>query len=369
MTSAHFTVYQLVVEPLSPIHVGSGTTIEPYEYDLREEDNDKWLFVLDLPAIFSDMSPAARQEYDSILRRNNYPILRKWLRMHYDRRKHVRFRVQVQPSTYDELVKNQDNPERLGQIELAARHAATGRPYLPGSSIKGSIRTAVVADAAEKSGNQSKLLSAARNQESNRFEALALGHIDEVQSQPDLYRDPFRQVIITDIPLDTGACYIDRVIIVRQADARRPGQPDPTGILMYRDMTYSMCDGEVIRGKGEIRFLNNLVDGRRMKENRLPREISHELICAACNCFYIPKLEHEISRFKVRQQAKEKLLEAANSARGSSTQCIIRLGRHSHFECVTVGEPYVHKPRRGAGATRTYSEYLFPLGWARLTFR
>ena len=148
MTGLPFDRYRLHCEPLCPVHVGSGDTIEPFEYVLTD---DEWLVAIRMDEFIENLTEAQRREFLSLCDRAQFPFLRKWLREHAGRKRYERFALQVTPEAFRELREHQDDPNRLGEIHLFARHPGTGRPYLPGSSLKGAIRTALV-DAGAKAG-------------------------------------------------------------------------------------------------------------------------------------------------------------------------------------------------------------------------
>lgn len=374
-------VYDLDIMPLSPIHVGSGATIEPLEYRLVDRGGgDYWLEVFDLTALLGSLNDQQRDHYLRMLNRADYPTVRTWVR-HQARSEHVRFSVQIQESAWALLDRHADNPESRCEIHLMTRDAATGRAYLPGSSVKGAIRTALV-DAAIPDASPQQLQRACGDRASRRssavFEAAVLGH-DVMGRQgflrADLYRDPLRQVAIADAPLPDDACYIDRIEIITHGDptgnATIAMRSD--GILIFRDLTWSMLDGETIIARSELRLLNHLADARIMGRNRkgedhaLPRTIGVDDICRTCNKFYLPRLQDELDAFAVDAVVAGDLLKSVKDL--GAHECLVRFGRHSHFECVTVRPEYTEKPRRGVGGSRSYAGGILPLGWAKLRFR
>ena len=375
MTRPPFTKYRLQIEPLSPVHIGSGRTIEPYEYELREQNGTTFLLAFDLDRLLVDLSDTARQEFNYIIERGDFPGVRAWLREQADERRHLRFAILVQPKAADELKRNLDNPERLGEIELFARHPDTGQPYIPGSSIKGAIRTALV-NAAVNHANERQLKEIANDRRSRRssavFEAAALGHIDRGRGgnlRADLYRDPLRQIAVSDANLPTDGCYIDQMKIVRPSGrSQATSRTDPSGIVMYRDVTWSMIEQEPLSATAEFRLLEGLNNRRVMKDKALPTGWSIEGIARLCNEYYTPEIDRQLQQFQQPQgqDFRPQFKHIVDTL--EPNQCIIRVGRHSHWECVTVSRKFAKPPRRGFGQSRTYVAGELPLGWVRLTF-
>lgn len=371
MKPAHFEKYPITLTALSPVHIGSGSVLEPLEYDIVErksQDGSVWFVeVYDLPALLSGMSDRDRDEYDRTIDRGDLAGVRAWLRARFDRATHSRFGVQVQPEAARTLRDGLDRMQRQGEIELSARHPVTGQPYMPGSSVKGAIRTALLAAWIDQPADRSQMRQPKGAQ---GFEAALMGNLTR-SGGPDLYRDPFRQVAITDCLLPHDAAYIDLMKMISRTDApRRTGEADPGKILMYRDVTWSALDGETIDARGEMRILAHLADQRRMpRDEVLPREITAKFLIEACNAFYLPKLRQEVEAFAdghVRA-ALTPLLTAADALRPN--ECIIRLGRHHHFECGTMPPPWrqePQRPRKWTNRWRTWVNGELPLGWVRL---
>lgn len=367
MNAASFLRYRLHIEPLTPFHVGAGTAIEPYDYDTVQDTAGCWLMVIDLAMVVADALPARRTEFEQFSRRADFRSLRRWLRENAVPARHCRWRVRVAPAAFAEIRGHLDDPARLGEIHLFLRDAATGVPYLPGSSIKGAIRTAIVdAAARENKARMPRLEAVARDADRDRwvgprFEAAAMGNT-RPDGGADLYRDPLRQIAIADVPLPADACCIDRIHILRQHEETIG---DPGGIVIYRDLAGAGLGQGSFEFAGELRVHRLLADRQRMGDAVLPRKLEAAAICRACNDFYRPRLEEELHRFVRDATLKARLRTAAEAV--AANQCLLRLGRHSHFECVTVGEPFRRSPRRGYGKTRSYIGGQVPLGWLLVT--
>jgi CRISPR-associated protein Csm5 len=365
MPNIRFQRYRLFVQPLTSVHVGSGETIEPYEFNLIQEGNKHWVVVFDLPRMLGGMSSDQRARFYSIADAADFPALRQWLRT-TARPEHERYRILILSDAYQEIRSHLDDPRRLGEIHLFTRHARTGQPYLPGSSLKGAIRTAIVDAAARLPEADGPALRQAASAASNRrnagtqFEAIALGNLHE--GRPDLYRDPLRQVAISDIPLPYEACNIDKIEIVRRGGAGREGTQ---GINIYRDL-WDPYEGPDRRYVGELRWNGGLCEPFRRAGPSVSRPLPMEQCLKDCQAFYAERLRDELQKF--RNEIDEGVLERlqGEAERSESGSCLLRLGRHSHFESVTVGPPYRCPPRRGFGKSRSYAQGVMPLGWMRL---
>jgi CRISPR-associated protein Csm5 len=370
MSPATIQACTLTLQPLSPIHVGSGLTLDPFQYTIEERDGETWLRILDIDHRLSTLSEKQRSEFLTVERRGDWPGLRAWMQSACKEEKFTRYRVLVEYGCAGALKAMASNDRSLGEIHLMIRDADSGRPFIPGSSIKGAIRTAVVDRFASRGDEQTLFNEAARARRSSAsFEAAVLGHQRD-NGSADLYKDPFRQLAIEDIHLAANDCKIDQIKIVRKPNWQpRPGTSSAEGIAMFRDVTFSVLDGETdIAFRSGARLYPSM-----QREAKLPVELTFERVCEACNHFYLPRLRHELATFLQPRPgaANAEVVEVLERSVASldPNQCLIRLGRHSHFECVTVSPPLSRPPeKRGSGATRSYAGGTYPLGWAILTW-
>ena len=373
MSTPPFETYRLHFTPLSPVHIGSGLSIEPYEYLIEKDAQGAWfLHVLDLPRLIADLHPKQRETLDKANQVADFPRLRSWLRKNAKVERHTRYSIQVQDAAAKEIQDIADDPNNKGEIHLACRWADTGVPYIPGSSIKGAIRTAVIdrlLNPLKKSARALAIVNGDRPK-ATHLEAMAMGN--EKNGSPDLYSDPFRQLAISDIDLQPDSCYIDRIKIIRPPKKEVSGRGSQEKIIIFRDMTWSLLDGESLTYRGEARLFTSLAEE---KDQAIQKPVSRPLkipdIIEACNDYYRPEVERQLDTFTPRDEEndaeiREPLLKAVEDLRDD--ECVIRVGRHTHFECITFLEPFRKPPKKGFGKTRSYAGGSLPLGWAKLRF-
>ncbi len=378
MRRTHFERHAFTLTPLTPIHVGTGETIEPYEYDL-DGQQVRHLVAFDLDTMLSQLTDAQRREFLKLSESATVVTLRAWFRKLPHRDQCRRFRVALGNTAGTDIAQNLDNPNRLGEIHLLPRHLGTGLCYLPGSSVKGAIRTALIDRLARQPGWDIEPLLRIRAEAERskgagtKFEAAVLGN-QRSDGRADLYRDPFRQIAVTDLSVPKDGTFIERIRIrkLRQTET----EADPGGIVMYREMTRAAVYGEPQQLSAELRLHPELCDEQTMGHDRvgqpnwLPQRFPLGGLIEMCNAFYVPRLQDELQRWVTTPTVRDRLQAAVDGLAGS--ECIIRFGRHSHFECMTLGEPYHVAPRRGFGATRSLvdsnGKAVVPLGWAKLSF-
>lgn len=134
------TRYLCKAQALTPVHVGCGRTLDPGAFLLREND----LLHFNPAMVLRDLSPHDRKQFMSIADRGNFVDLQGFFRRHCDPERHGLGLIPIGSAVRRELEAKLGTPENRFEIQLMPRNALSGRVYLPGSGIKGALRTAVV---------------------------------------------------------------------------------------------------------------------------------------------------------------------------------------------------------------------------------
>ena len=357
----------MLFTPVTPVHIGSGDAIEPYRYKLfKDDDNVPSLSLLNLDSFFDSLSDRDKRVLVTKIDSCDYVALRKFIHENADQAEHGICSIEVTEHSWNELKKSLDDRRRISEIQLHIRNPISGEPYIPGSSLKGSIRTALINYWAGKTpGNSVKFDSNLDKKTSANFEARVMGNIDPRNRRQDMLKDPFIGLNIPDIHLDEFSTFISEVEIVKpKITQNRSRGNEKAKILIYRELTWSKADDVELAFSTKVRFAEqNLILKR-----QLPKCITPKEICTACNSFYIPNLESEVEKFEVADYCLDALKDAKQIVSENPHQkAIIRLGRHSHFENVTI-KGHTKAPKRGAGKSRTYVDGYIPMGWAMIEF-
>ncbi len=361
--------YRMTLTMLSPVHIGTGEEIEPIDYVVRRpnpKEPDCLLHALDLPRLLARLTDAQRREFNDAADRGGSLFLRKFMDRLADPERDARWTAPCDPDLYELYQKGLQKEASLLAVNVMTRDPATGRPYIPGSSLKGALRTAWVS-------HKASVYTESENRERLRdrdFEPEILGYRtrDRDGARADIRADPFRAVSVGDALLCDDSNYIDRVRIYHPGKTR--GVADPSSIQMFYDATLSLLDDEPIIAEGRLlineRLARTPTQGARGAAfpNCVADAISAEPLLDACNSFYRPRLESELERFPVLKDVAGKLRAKAD-ALDKGKEALIRLGRFSHRECVTVA-PDGGGPSK-LSATRSLVAGALPLGWAALT--
>lgn len=346
--------YAMTVQILSPIHIGSGEDIDPLEYVVK----NGLFYRLNLPAFIQQMDESLRREFSRKASDPNPIVLRDFICRHIDPERFHTFKADA--GAFERAYeKNLKNPNARLQVVLMTRSPGDGRTYLPGSSIKGAIRTAVVSELAKNSAQIRNSLNP------KSFEQRVLGYENP-------RHDPFRCLRISDAFLPEAATFIDKAEIFK---LKTGAGPDPSGIQMFYEQCFSLLDEEEIIARGSME-LNDDLSGKHYFDNKEQKEkpavsmaLTLERIAESCRAFYLPKMQAEHDNFYRSNEELEENSRRLLKVGYGENEFPIRLGRFSHVECTTVDEHRRPYNSKGCGKTRTLSGGIMPMGWAKVTLK
>lgn len=132
---------------ISPVHVGSGTALQPFEYlfDNKNKcvyimDREKWIQLLCQYNLMEALSDFLEIKFEKIRKKSDAQTISvmEWLRRNGVKDADIVNAAQRKMKMADIKAKNSLNIINLAVCE------ADGRLYIPGSSIKGVMRTAIL---------------------------------------------------------------------------------------------------------------------------------------------------------------------------------------------------------------------------------
>jgi CRISPR/Cas system CSM-associated protein Csm5 (group 7 of RAMP superfamily) len=366
--------YRLQFTPLTPIHIGTGDEIDPLEYKMiTKEDRSVRLYRLNLPKMVESFTPPQREEFLHLLDSGDMVKLRKFVDTNTDTAQHAFYNAVVNEPVYETYRRKLSDPNNALRINPAYRRLDTWQAVIPGSSIKGAIRTAVL----------SKELRDAYEPKSWLPDTRRWNWENEVLFSTKPNDDPFRTVHLEDVTLPEDAIIVAETEIISRNPSKAVSETG--GIQQFYEMTFAHLMQEEIAGSGCLTLLTGL---RREHDNRNPPQnkmldIDIETIAACCTEFYRKRMEEEHDSFyrKRRGETVHSVSEQLLDVSYSKMEFPIRLGHFSHCESMTVdliqknGDPLRNpKTRRGKdgrplpyGTTRTLAFGEFPMGWAKIS--
>lgn len=346
-----FVPYRL--EALTPVHIGAGEELSPLQYVVRQVAEgvcEIWLIETDAWLAANYATPDIAKALDG----GDMAALRGLMNGAPDL---ARFRVAsvgVGNALGKELAQKRGRVENTAEISFFIRNPFTHLPYLPASSIKGALSTALI-DHVNSGREKGRLrdLNIRDQTGYRRLMAEMFGAIDKHSMQGlrlgDIALPPAISRVYRAIGLDISPT--EPAMTKTPCEALEPAALNAVGVY------------------GNLRFA--LVEGRPRLELPDHTRISVEKLGEICNRFYKERFIREMDKFYKKPhlaetgRALEPALKRIEALREG--ECLLRIGHYSHIECMTVaGDPPAGLFKKGFGQTRTLADSLLPFGWVIL---
>lgn len=339
----------LRLEALTPVHIGSGEDFSPLEYVVRQVDearHEVWL--IDTQGWLADSRDDRRVA--SALEAGDMAALRGLLNSSPGLENRKLGVVPVTDANLGKMLQQKRNTvESRAEIMTFARNPFTHLPYVPASSIKGAISTALTDCLNGRRKGRPSLRQATNSREySDILEDMygAIGsHAMQALRMTDMALLPGSTSIVSAIRVNLGN---SGRAANAPCEALNPGRVNALGA--YGNMRIASRSGAVIVLRDGSRL--SLADIRRI-----------------CNEFYLERFKAELARFYsdgIHSGVGANLKPVCDrlDALDEDREFLLRLGRYSHIECVTVGGKLPPTPNGGPGKSRTLADGSLPFGWA-----
>ncbi len=371
------------LEILSPIHIGTGEELDPQEYIIKNGT----LYFVGYQKMLELLTSENKKQLFNILQRDDIQSLielRKFIYHHIQPEKDYEWKIKVSPEVESWYI------QKLGDIKTQLKiypfiHSQSQR-YIPGSSLKGAIRTAILNYWIEKN-NLNGVLSRRRKELEDRLlserdrkrmrkvkreiESFAKSLEEKLTSlklSEKEKKDIFQILKIEDVtlPFDSTICVEVKNMTLKSKDNLTSGIPT------YREVTLSKLTGADVVVDFEVKLDYNLLPSKSYLT------ITKNDILEALNGFYLPILESEANRlFASFPEISEnyKKIKTLFTSSGNEDSALLRIGWGSGFESMTlkkfrIPQNSVRSGRRHIGWG--YSKHLvsgrLPLGWVKLKF-
>ncbi|NEX22442.1 CRISPR-associated protein Csm5 [Thiorhodococcus mannitoliphagus] len=388
----------LSITPLSPVHLGSGQDYEPTGYVI----DDGALHEFDGIAALQALPDQERAKLGRILEgRPTQDMLRQVQTFFHGNRERLiavsRRCVRVNPSVeafYKERVGKVVQREERGrevqnrlEIERTAFNPCSGAPILPGSGIKGAIRTALL----DRENDGRALPPGLKG---DRGANLKLQQ-RLFQYRPGKFElDPMRLIRISDAMANDPEATVTQVRFAvnrKKTEVRVGGklvdsQAEQRGLYQLLECL-SPLQARGFRAQLSIQATGGVASNHWPDANL---RFDAQSIAAACNRFYLPALERERKRLRERGFLDDQWEDAIGTLlSGPLSQTLfenraflLRVGRHSGAESVTLNGVRDIKIMKGKGEKPEYLNHaktlwlaaderlaqrgLLPFGWLLL---
>lgn len=356
---------------LSPIHIGCDEDYVPTNFVIK----DNLLHYLDMAILADVLEDNERRELGTSQtigaiqhffksRRDRFaPLARHIVGVASDFAQEYEAKAgqSVQQGNGGELTYN------LFPITRTTYRLIDSSPYLPGSSLKGSIRTAWLD--AINSGIPLQETPLKGKETNQSLQQRLLGY-----TAGKFEKDPLRHLCITDAHHSDESAPTH--ILYAVSKKKRPCEHNASELKVFLEIIPGML---VDAFTSEIRLHSDMGSDK--------KPISWQQLCEACNDFYWQQLEDEIDHPHLagmldatwRQVIKDLLTNELNDLRKHHQGFLLRVGKHSGAESVTLngvrnikilgkkGSPPSYRSetteKRFASENREATHGLLPFGW------
>ncbi|MDV3103747.1 type III-A CRISPR-associated RAMP protein Csm5 [Thermococcus waiotapuensis] len=343
------------LEVLSPLHIGNGNRLTPVDIYPSEDR----VYVLDVEKLFNDLQKLG-VDIEEIL-----TLLKSPPGEHYVWKGYIE-EYSLNPSDYALYSLPVFGEPGKTSMQINEFIKSSGRPYIPGSSIKGAIRTAVFYKALKDCGDSGTAMNLVANfspnlareigyseslidyyvdylnretAEKRKFddrraddllEAIVFGmEGSKVHYEPK--RDPMRALIIRDSPaIGRKHLAVYRVEAV--------GNPSPIPVWVEALQPGTEIEVELSFDEELLRVNSSYFNGllwECLKDRGKPWEVFEDFVWEAVKEFYNSIVEHELRSLSKFGSRRESVRSFYGSIKGKEK--ILRLGWGSGWISTTIG--------------------------------
>ncbi len=392
--------YKIKIEPLTALHVGTGEKITPLDYKMvKVKSSDGKIkrkyarFSTDsiLRRIATDENLSS--EFDKFSEKSDMKSLQSFFHSQVEN-EDILYLCEVTKDfeeKYNENIKK-DPLQNAAEVLEMYRPEGAKFPTIPGSSIKGAIRTAILNQVLLKEMSDSEydeLVSMADEKKqkdlkkSGSYEkqiqeqALSMLKVSGIDSAK---LDPFRCVEISDCEFSAKNQIVGKMRNAKIDKFKKE--------LVFNDMQIiaeAIC-GKLTKKENysefELRINEDLQNAELNNGFCINMQIDLEKIISACNFFFKKEFNEEYQKFyKDAYDGVDEIFELKkiidSIPENSTNQFLIRVGRWSQIESVTFEENFRNPKtptKKGkvmpSGTSRTVFNYdgqYLPMGWCRCT--
>lgn len=361
--------YTIELEPLTAVHIGTGNELTMLDYKTCSLNKKKEIYIrYNSDSILQRIAtqPEKMKEFEQFTSKNDMKAIKNFFHKEFKLDEDLLYPCDMTKTFLLSYNKNlqKDPYDNAAIVQEIYRPAGKKTPVIPGSSVKGAIRTALLQDFLLDLNKKEydKLLDEFKKDSRKiaKFENDILKKIFHSTNAKDAKKDPFRALQISDLTFEEEVSQIVGKLITIEKNG-------------IKKKTKIQIQAEAIKGK----FMNShsIANGTIIIDKNLSKattkEISKEDLVYSCNDFYTNVFAEEYEKFYKNAEDGtdlilnlKKLIEETSK---SENQFIIRLGRWSQVESMTFEEPF-RKPynKKGYGKTRTVFDYdgqFLPMGW------
>lgn len=365
--------YDVTIEPISPIHIGTGNDIPPYEYVIK----DNTLYRINFLEIFDSLDEKSRM----ILSKKFGDLTKtsEWINTYYKPEWGYIYKSEVSTDFANLHSGNISCETKLNdKNQLLVKECIKNydKPYLPGTSIKGALRTAYIMldenirydlerDKTKKTYpirlTMDKEFKPHIKNEKKRLKIFTEQITNKILSyNGDAKEDPFKSVKVGDFISDNITMKVNK----SGRFGKKKGTPSQEEMILG---SYGTNVENIF--KGRINFFEGYY-----AEGKINKNITKDDILKGLNRFAAKEIKKDMEVFrKLDQKANFKNLikfyEYLDKVFKSLDEdcAFIRLGKNTGFASKTL--VHNNKGRSEHAVTKIIVDNSVTMGWALIKFK
>jgi len=353
---------------LTPVHIGTGDEYLPTEYVIK----GGYLHVLDKDNFMNYLIESNRYDRFLALCTISAPSaifqIRKFIFDHF-KEEFSLYKVQASRAVEENYFKNLTNYAQINDrvisqlaIEKLTRNTLNNEIYVPGSSLKGSFRTAILNYLSRNKREQIEQCILNRQQKNKQKHKkvpknLILEQcILQKRTAYDTSSDPFRAMKLSDLKLEKGKAFIEIARNIKSVKYQKGGRGIPVKLEC-------IVPGSVFRG---VMVINKTAFEEKYRQIAgIKVSLNKDIIIKACCYHYQNVWEEEKSKFGIDVDTTTNFnfwAPLVEKLSNSPNAFFIKLGKHSGGVAVTI------KHFRKVAPSTTWMINQVPMGWCLVEF-
>jgi len=370
--------FEITLSPLTGIHIGTGETLTAMDYFVKPVNKAPRFITYSQDSILKRVisDPVQAKAYERACNDSSLIDLFRFFELNFSIQEDLSYLCDVTDSFAQEYARKAKGSPLDGTCEVFSMYRPVGKksPVIPGSSFKGTLRTALLNkimhdwDKATFFGPEYERLKEAKE----RFNYRDAANIEKQIQKKAFGNDPKNDLFRTFLFGDTSFSAKDTQIVGKVENIARSqgGAIEIKGIPIYAEVLRGSLMGSSAEG-----CCHAIVDVDLQKVKFSGNRYASMLaLVDACHYFFQREFKREAEKFYENSSDKRlelyrQLQTIVESLDGSKDTFLVRMGRWSQAEFVTC-EPIFRMPKvpkdHGYGNTRMVFDYngqLLPLGW------
>ncbi|SHH49193.1 type III-A CRISPR-associated RAMP protein Csm5 [Tepidibacter thalassicus] len=356
--------YKITLTPITPIHIGNGQEIFPYEYIVK----NGYLYKFNAMDLYDNLGEEQKNKFNEYAQKSLIE-LRTYITQIYDERLGYEAKIEASDEfiyNYDKKIQGAKNSNEENSFIVNDFVNINNKAYIPASTLKGAIKSAYLYDLGDcnKKFDYKVIKNNKGRIDNNRSEKYKSNIYEkDILQKTNAFDDPFKSVKISDSDLLENVLRLYNINIYTYKKKKcvfKKGIP-----------FYSLCTKSVLSTNDEIKFnINlNLFKGYYNK-GKVKKEITKFDILDALNLKSLDIIDNEIEFYENKAKYNETLevyekLKKIHDDLDKDSEALIRIGKGIGFDSTTFNLVNTNKVDINS---RSLVEEIYPLGWAVIKF-